>query len=83
MLSVVFRFKLPELGDHRVLRDLIWSFAIERPHRPQLPPLWDLEVFLRHLMFSAYEPLESLVTAKRVGELQALSKCVCPLLAVT
>ena len=87
MLSAVFRFKLPELGEHHVLRELIRSFAIERPRRPQLPPSWDLDVILRHFMSSAYEPLEGLslraltkktlflvvlATAKRVGELQAL-----------
>ena len=88
MLSSVFRFKLPELGEHRVLHDLLRSFAIERPRRPQVPPFWDLDIVLRHLMSSDFEPLEnaslrtliktlflvSLVTAKRVGELQALSK---------
>ena len=37
MLSAVFQFKPPELGDHHVLRDLIRVFAIERPHRPQFP----------------------------------------------
>ena len=31
MLSSVFRFKLPELGEHRVLHDLLRSFAIGRP----------------------------------------------------
>ena len=91
MLSVVFCFKLPELGDHHVLRNLIRSFAIERPRRPPLPPSWDLDIALHHVMSSAYEPLGSLslqaltknalflvalTTAKRVGELQALSKCV-------
>ena len=90
MLSMVFCFKLTEIGDHHV-RDLIRSFAAEWPHRPQLPSSWDLDIVLRHLMSSAYEPLESLslqaltkkalflvavTTAKRVGELQALFKCV-------
>ena len=78
------RLKPPELGDHHVLQDLIRFFAIERPHRPQLPPSWDLDVVLRHIMSAAYEPLESLslrsltkktlflvalTTAKRVGNL--------------
>ena len=91
MLSAVFHFKLPELGDHHVLQDLIRSFAIERPHRLQLPPSWDLDVILRHIMSVAYEPLESLslrsltkktlflvalATAKMVGEFQALSRVV-------
>ena len=79
------------MGDDHILRDLIRSFAIERPHHPPMPPSWDLDVVLRHLMSSAYEPLEAislrtlskkalflvvLATAKRVGELQALSKFV-------
>ena len=91
MLSSVFQFKLPALGEDRVLQDLLRSFAIERPRRPQAPPSWDLDAVLRHLMSSAFEPLESvflraltkktlflvsLVTAKRVSEIQALSKTV-------
>ena len=91
MLSSVFQFKLPALGEDRVLQDLLRSFAIERPHRPQAPPSWDLDAMLWHLMSSAFEPLESvflraltkktlflvsLVTAKRVSEIQALSKTV-------
>ena len=91
MLSSVFRFKLPALGEDRVLQDLLRSFAIARPCRPQAPPSWDLDVVLKHLMSSAFEPLESvslraltkktlflvsLATAKRVSEIQALSKTV-------
>ena len=90
MLSSVFRFKLPALGEDRVLQDLR-SFVIERPRRPQAPPSWDLDAVLRHLMSSAFEPLGSVslraltkktlflvsfVTAKRVSEIQALSKTV-------
>ena len=88
MLSSVFRFKLPSLGEDRVLQDLLRSFAIERPCRPQAPPSWDLDAVQRHLMSSAFEPLESvsqraltkktlflvsLAAAKRVSEIQALS----------
>ena len=91
MLSSVFQFKLPALGEVRVLQDLVRSFAIERPRRPQAPPSWDLDAVLRHLLSSAFEPLESvslraltkktlllvsLATAKRVSEIQALSKTV-------
>ena len=90
MLSSVFRLKLPELGEDRVLQDLR-SFAIKRPRRPQAPPSWDLDAVLRHLMSSAFEPLEtvslraltkktlfliSFAIAKRVSEIQALSKTV-------
>ena len=85
-----FSLSCQSLGDHHVLRDLLRSFAIERPHCPQLLP-WDLDVILRHLMSAAYEPLESLslrsltkkslflvalATAKRVGELQAFPRVV-------
>ena len=91
MLSSVFQFKLPALGEDRVLQDLLRSFAMERPRRPQAPPSWDLDAVLRHLISSAFEPLESislraltkktlflvsLATAKRVSEIQALSKTV-------
>ena len=54
-----FQFKLPALGEDRVLQNLVRSFAIERPRRPQAPPSWDLNAVLRHLMSSAFEPLES------------------------
>ena len=91
MLSSVFQYKLPALGKDRVLQDLLRSFAIERPRRPQAPPSWDLVAVLRHLMSSAFEPLESvslraltkktlflvsLATARWVSEIQALSKTV-------
>ena len=61
---------------------------MERPRVPHVAPSWDLDVVLRHLMSSEYEPLErlslraltkktlflvALATAKRVGELHALS----------
>ena len=91
MLSAVFRFNLPELGEHHALRDLLRFFAVERPRVPLVPPSWGLDIALKHLMSSAYEPLGSLslrtltkktlflvalATAKRVGELQALSRQV-------
>ena len=91
MLSAVFKFRLPDLGEHHVLRSLLRSFAIERPRKSIVPPPWDLDAVLRHLMSDAYEPLSSqslrsitkktlflvaLATAKRVGELQALSRVV-------
>ena len=87
MLSSVFQFKLPALGEDRVLQDLLRPFAIERPRRIQAPPSWDLDAVLWHLMSSAFEPLESvslraqtkktlflvsLATAKRISEIQAL-----------
>ena len=62
-----------------------------RPSGPTALPSWGLDVVLRHLSSSAYEPLQSqplrtitkkvlflvsLATAKRVGELQVLSRVV-------
>ena len=90
MLSSVFQFKFLALGEDRVLQDLSLSFAVERPRRPQAPPSWDLDAMLRHLMSSAFKPLESvslraltkktfwvsLATAKLFSEIQALSKTV-------
>ena len=90
-LVSVFQFKLPVLGEDRVLQDLVRSFSIERPRRPLAPPSWGLDAVLRHLLSSAFEPLESvslrtltkktlflvsLATAKQVSEIQALSKSV-------
>ena len=91
MLVVVFKFKLPEISTSPVLQDLVRSFKIEIPIRPVWPPPWDLEVVLRFLRSSTFEPLSSLslhsltkkvlflvslAMAKRVGELQALSHVV-------
>ena len=91
MLSVVFRFHLPSLSSHPVLRDLLRSFRLSSAERLLLPPAWDLAVVLRFLNSSAFEPLSqaplhalsqktlfllALATAKRVGELQALSSVV-------
>ena len=87
LLAAVFRFKLPEISTSPVLHDLVHSFKVEVPVRP---PTWDLEVVLRYLRSSTFEPLSSLslrslmkkvlflVSAKanRVGELQALSRVV-------
>ena len=88
MLAAVFSFKLPKISTSPVLHDLVHSFKVEVPVRP---PTWDLEVVLRYLRSSTFEPLSSLslhsltkkvlflvllATAKRVGELQALSRGV-------
>ena len=85
MLSAVFRFQLPSLSSHPVLRGLLRSFCQLRP------PAWDLSLVLRFLNTSPFEPLSeaplraltqevlfflALATAKRVGELQALSSVV-------
>ena len=88
MLSVVFRFVLPELSSHFVLHDLR-SFRMERPLPSCRVPPWDLSLVLSFLQ--PFEPLSScslrdltrkvlfllsLATARRVGELQALSSQV-------
>ena len=90
VLSAVFPLMLPSIGEGPVLRNLLRSFAIERPCHSLGPPAWNLDIVLRHLMSSAYEPLQSqslrtltkkvlflmaLATLKRIGELQALSSC--------
>ena len=91
MLSAVFKFVLPEVSDSSVLRDLIRSFKVERPMVSSHAPPWDLSLVLEFLRSSSFEPLHqaplreltkkvlflvSLATARRVGELQAVSKTV-------
>ena len=91
MLSAVFRFHLPALSTHPVLRDLLHSFRVSAPSYPMWPPSWDLLKVLRFLLPGAFEPLRdaplrtlskkvlfllALATAKCVGELQALSLIV-------
>ena len=91
MLSAVFKFKIPSLGNDPFIRDLIRSFEVQNPRSPQSFPSWDLNKVLSFLMSSQFEPLQdkdlrtmtmkvlflvSLATAKRVSELHALSKVV-------
>ena len=91
MLSGVFRFLLPELSSHFVLRDLLRSFRLERPLSSSRVPPWDLLRVLSFLRGPPFEPLSacslrdltrkvlflvSLATARRVGELQAVSRSV-------
>ena len=88
MLSVVFEFHPPALSSHRVLRDLLRSFRVSAPSYPMHPPSWDLLKLLHFLNSGSFGPLRAaplralskkvlfllaLATAKRVGELQALS----------
>ena len=42
MLNAVFRFVLPEVSSHPVLRDLLCSFRIECPLPSSRVPPWDL-----------------------------------------
>ena len=88
MLSLVFRWKIPQLSSSTIIKDLLRSFAIAGPQRKYTPPPWDLNEVLSSLMRPPYEPigqsnfrsltkktlfLVALATAKRVSELQALS----------
>ena len=91
MLSAVFKSILPEISTSPTLHDLLRSFQVEAPVREVRPPSWDLPTVLNFLRSSPFEPLSSaslrdltrktlfliaLATAKRVGELQALSRPV-------
>ena len=90
-LSAVFRFHLPSLSSNPVIRDLLRSFRLSSAERVMRPPAWDLSKVLTYLVSPAFEPLSqasfralamktlfllALATAKRVGELQALSSIV-------
>ena len=91
VLSAVFRFHLPSLSSDPVIRDLLRSFRLSSAERVLRPPAWDLFKVLTYLVSPAFEPLSqasfraltlktlfllALATAKRVGELQALSSIV-------
>ena len=91
MLSAVFRSVLPEISTSSVLHDLLRSFRVEAPIRSVTPPSWDLLKVLEFLKSPVFEPLHqasfrdltrktlfltALALAKRVGELQALSRTV-------
>ena len=91
VLSAVFRFHLPSLSSDPVIRDLLRSFRLSSVERVMRPPAWDLSKVLTYLVSPAFEPLSqasfraltlktlfllALATAKRVGELQALSSIV-------
>ena len=91
MLSAVFNSVLPGISTSPVLLDLLRSFQAEAPIREVRPPSWDLNIVLSFLRSSSFEPLTtislrdltcktlfllSLATAKRVGEIQALSRRV-------
>ena len=91
MLIAVFRFVLPDISSHPVLHDLLRSFRIESPLLSSRFPPWDLLRVLSLLRGPPFEPLTScslrdltwkglflvaLATARRVGELQAVSLAV-------
>ena len=88
MLSSVFKFCLPEISTSPILKDLVRSFEISAPHPLHQSPPWDLDKLLGYLSGPPFEPLAdasfrnksrkalflvAMATAKRVGELQALS----------
>ena len=94
VLSAVFRFHLPSLSSDPVIRDLLRSFRLSSAERVLRPPAWDLSRVLTYLVSPAFEALSqasfraltlktlfllALATAKRVGELQALSLPSSPL----
>ena len=91
MLSAAFRSVLPEISTSSVLHDLLRSFRVEAPARSVTPPPWDLLKVLEYLKSPVFEPIHqaslrdltrktlflvALASAKRVVELQALSRTV-------
>ena len=90
MLNSVFALKGFNLTADPVLENLK-SFEVRAPRRVVKPSPWNLDVVLKALTLAPFEPLRttslrdltkktlflvSLATAKRVGELQALSRTV-------
>ena len=91
MLNSVFRLKGFDLSTDPVLRDVIRACSQQVPRTRLKVPPWNVDVVLRHLMGISFEPMDksslrlltqktlflvALATAKRVGELQALSSSV-------
>ena len=88
MLSFVFKSRLPQISSSPVIRDLLKSFHINRPIKRNEVLGWDVNKVLNALRSPPFEPLQecplrkltqkciflvALATAKRIGELQALS----------
>ena len=88
MLSSVFKFCLLEISSSPIIKDLVRSFEISAPRPLHHSPPWDLDKVLEYLSGPPFEPLAeasfrnktrkalflvAMATAKRVGELQALS----------
>ena len=91
MLNGVFTHKGLDLSQDRVTTAIIKACNRRVPHSGPKIPAWNLDVVLRALVRAPFEPLASaslrhvtmktlflvaLATAKRVGELQALSATV-------
>ncbi|XP_064111422.1 uncharacterized protein LOC135218908 [Macrobrachium nipponense] len=90
VLSAVFRHRGLDLANNKDLHDLLRSFETTKVAQPKLPS-WNLDVVLKFLTSSPFEPLQdaslrnvtrkaifltALVTAKRVSEIQVISKHV-------
>ena len=88
MLSSVFKFCLPEISSSPILKDLVRSFEISAPRPLHHSPPWDLDKVLEYLSGPPFDSLAeasfwnktrkalfllTMATAKRIGELQALS----------
>ena len=88
MLSSVFKFCLLEISTSPILKDLTRSCEISAPRPVHRSPSWDLDKVLEYLSGPPFELLAdasfrnktrkalfllAMATAKRVGELQALS----------
>ena len=88
MLSSVFKFCLPEISSSPILKDLVRSFEISAPRPLHHTPPWNLDKVLEYLSGPPFKPLAeasfrnktrkalfllAMATAKRIGELQALS----------
>ena len=73
------------------MKELIKSFKVKELKFRSPTPHWDLDIVLKHLLKAPYEPMDkadfeslskktifliALATAKRVSELQAISKHV-------
>ena len=91
VLTMIYAFKGQDFSSSRSLHMVIRGFEQKDLKKCVTPLNWDLDIVLRHLKGSDYEPLEqasfrhltkktlflvALATAKRVGELQALSQSV-------
>ena len=91
MLSSTFCFLLPELSSSPILHDLLRSFRLEAPSVSSRVPSWGLPGALQFLCSAPFEPLAlssfhdltrktlfllAVATARRMGELQAVSHMV-------
>ena len=91
MLAAVFGFNHKSVFESQVLTQLIRSFAIEVPRRTFSKPSWDLDKVLSYLASDKFQDMGSisldlltkktlflvaLATAKRLGELQAVSSVI-------